>query len=137
MITLIGSQEVKGKAISLRDDLIQEQNRIGSFIGEIDRFFGSDIDLTGSLQKEQNPFIPINMKMTKIAIIQTVIEILNVRGPAKTPELLKILSETGHTVQGKRPIQTLYGVLHKDMKSANPRVRRSEDGFWCLIQTQN
>ena len=55
--------------------------------------------------------------------------------PYRTPELLKVLAEDGHPVKGKRPIQTLYGILHKDLKSGNPRVERTKAGFWRISKT--
>ena len=53
----------------------------------------------------------------------------DVRG-LPTRELLIFLEELKCPVKGKRPIQTLYGILYKDSKSKHPRVRRNDMGNW-------
>jgi len=58
--------------------------------------------------------------------------ILTVGGTLGMPtrEILKELAAIKRPVKGKRPIQTLYGILYKDSKSKHPRVRRNEKGYW-------
>jgi hypothetical protein len=50
-----------------------------------------------------------------------------------TRELLIYLEEFKCPVKGKRPIQTLYGILYKESKSKHPRVRRNEKGNWEAV----
>lgn len=51
----------------------------------------------------------------------------------KTAEILQLMEKSKCSVKGKRPIQTLYGILYKDSKSKHPRVRRTKDGYWEAV----
>lgn len=67
------------------------------------------------------------------SIIESAVTILQTLGPQRTPDLLALMQKHGRPVNGKRPIQTLTGVLSKDKKSVHPRVRRTATGFWTAI----
>jgi hypothetical protein len=68
-----------------------------------------------------------------LGIAETVVQLLSAKGPMRTPDILKALVEVGSPAGGKRPIQTLYGILHKDAKSQKPRFKRTSRGLWRTV----
>jgi hypothetical protein len=128
MIAESGKQIIKEKAESLKDELIKERNRLTALLSEIDSFLSEHPD-------ESYP-VPTSFALQieePISIIGAVTEIIKTHGPVKTPDLLKLLTQSGQKVNGKNPIQTLYSTLHKEAKRKSPRVERKK-GLWCLIQ---
>lgn len=132
MNAVLGS-ELTTKLEEIRSELSRHRDTAASLVSEIDKVIGNGSEETQtpstnlSHSKED---VPSRIPKGR-SIIQQVLEILNDgRHLYTTPALLKELAARGHAVRGKRPIQTLYGVLHKDMKSPAPRVVRSDDGYW-------
>jgi hypothetical protein len=116
--------------MSFKAVLINERDRLDKLIGAVEEY----VDMPDTSQVGQthpNPK-PAREKAKGTAVIQSVIEVLETRGPLETPKILEALTATGITVNGKRPIQTLYGILYKDAKSKTPRVKRSDNGHWQL-----
>jgi len=130
-LTNSGMAAIKEKAVSLKEELIKEKNRIGALLSEIDYFLS---DVERSPQETPVPQPGADSKVEgPISIIGAAIEIISTGGPIRTPALLDRLTESGHQVQGKNPIQTLHSTLHKESKRKTPRVERKK-GLWCLIQ---
>jgi hypothetical protein len=130
-LTNSGMAVIKDKAISLKEELVKEKNRIGALVSEIDNFLSY---VERSPQETPVPQLNPESKIEgPISIIGAAIEIISTDGPIRTPALLDRLTKSGHQVQGKNPIQTLYSTLHKESKRNTPRVERKK-GLWCLIQ---
>lgn len=127
--------ELTRKLEGLRADLCLHREAADSLLREIERVLGNGISCPLPIHPSSMPIPPEDAAKApgdkKVAIITQVLKLLH-RGPYKTAELLTVLAEKGLQVKGKRPIQTLYGILHKDMKSSNPRVKRSKGGFWHI-----
>lgn len=66
-------------------------------------------------------------------IIDAAVAVLMAWGPRKTPDIMHYMAVGGMEVKGKRPIQTLYGVLRRNALSAHPRVKRNNKGLWILV----
>lgn len=130
MATVLGSELVT-RIKGLRVDLCKVRDDAGFLVTGIDKLLESG-------KRTANPILQDSAsRMRRLTIqkaaksegktsgiVQEVLALLESDGPASTPSILTKLAERGHNVKGKRPIQTLYGVLHKDSKSATPRIRR-------------
>jgi hypothetical protein len=141
--------EMTTRLKGLRSDLCQHRDIADSLVKEIDKVLTNGTSRNPTLHSKPASLLkaasqkakPISLaapnlkpRRSRTGIIQNVLKLL-VRGRYSTPELLKELEAEGQAVKGKRPIQTLYGILHKDMKSSNPRVTRTKDGHWQIIRT--
>lgn len=146
MSTILGT-ELTGRLEGLRAELCTHRNAADSLISGIDKVLRrvrknpalhtrpSLIESAAKRPGQSNMAMDApKPKRLRTAIMEHALKRLS-EGPYRTPDLLKLLKDDGCEVKGKRPIQTLYGVLHKDMKSANPRVTRSKDGLWQKVQT--
>jgi hypothetical protein len=125
---------IKEQAVLLKDGLIKERDRISALISEIDSFV--DEPVVGPLPVELSSDSQIE---GPISIIDAAIKIIHRLGPdmgMRTPVLLLSLEESGHPVQGKNPIQTLYSTLHKESKRKKPRIERI-NGIWHIAKQQN
>lgn len=66
-------------------------------------------------------------------IIGAAVSILKTWGPQRTPGIIVLLEGNGIKIKGKRPIQTLYGVMRRNAISVHPLVRRNKKGYWILV----
>jgi hypothetical protein len=81
--------------------------------------------------KAKNPVVPSSEFSTVENARRLLVGLGDNRG-LPTREILRALETIKCPVKGKRPIQTLYGILYKDSKSKHPRVRRNSKGNWEL-----
>ncbi len=137
MDTVLGS-EMTTKLAAIRYELNLKCGKVESLIAEIDKVLGNGSEETQTPTSiPGSPFQaavePGRTHSKRDSIIQQALRQLQ-RGPYGTRDLLNALAQEGYPIKGKRPIQTLYGILHKDMKSAKPRVKRSKDGLWQEIR---
>ena len=127
---------------TIKKDLLKKSGEIDAALSHIDQILGNGDTASSTSNKPVQHRRP--KRQTKKAavprekrsgIMQATVELL-AKGPLSTPDILKQLTESGHVVNGKRAIQTITGILHKDAKNAAPRVVR-KDKLWHLVQTQN
>ena len=120
--------------------LTNERDKLDDVIGGLEKFLSSNGDSQAvqhhlEIKEISLPIAPPEQTKDKApkGIAPLAQHLLTVLGPMKTPQLLDEMKKRGHPVKGKRPIQTLYGVLSKDAKSAKPRVIRDAKGRWKAV----
>jgi hypothetical protein len=123
----------RSEVMSFKASLLAERNRLDKLISAVEEYVDAPEPYQGG-DPHPNPVPARKVKGT--AVIHSVIDILKSRGPLETPQILEALTVSGTKVRGKRPIQTLYGILYKDARSKTKRVMRSQDGKWKLWQNE-
>ena len=123
--------------VSIRDELSCRVRKMTDLIRSIEYFIDDPVKLEapymvaalpGKTQGEK-PAAPGHDKST----VENARDLILAGGGNRglpTREILKALATIKRPVKGKRPIQTLYGILYKDSKSKHPRVKRNEKGNW-------